>query len=397
MNPDRTVHMARWSEADGVLLLRSVATAMVRLSEAGDPGAASAVPYPEEAQRALNTTVLTCLLLKARPPESLPELVEWAACRPLDQWPVTLPPDVVPPEARLLYEATRQPTQLCYEWAVDAEDSAAQYSGQHHMSVVAQRCREEKYPEAYRAFRLLLVRRPVLTHRELATLPAAAGSDLGSLGDLLYDVYQPAPAGHLDRERRSYVSCAHCHGLLHPTTGGGLWCEQRRCREAGTVRRGREYRADENGGVQLLIRPLRQWVSAPGLMEKRLADQLAKVGAEVELWPGFGAYGMRVRFPDGTTLAVDCKDWTSPALLGRRAAPPPPDPPYDRCLWVIPAGRLRDHPGFREVFERYRPSASPELMTDRELLRTARRLVAAGRPYEDIDPAVPGEAPEGLF
>ncbi|MFE3117992.1 pPIWI_RE_Y domain-containing protein [Streptomyces niveus] len=82
MNPDRTVRTARWSEADGVLLLRSVATAMVRLGEAGDPGTASAVPYPEEAQRALNATVLTCLLLKARPPESLPELVEWGGPPP---------------------------------------------------------------------------------------------------------------------------------------------------------------------------------------------------------------------------------------------------------------------------------------------------------------------------
>ncbi|MFF5719874.1 hypothetical protein [Streptomyces buecherae] len=382
---------------DGVLLLRSVATAMVRLSEVGDPGTAT-LPYPDEAQRALNNTVLTCLLLKARPPESLPELVEWAAHRPVDRWPVRLPPDVVPPESLLLDEATRQPTQLCYEWAVDAEDSAARHSEQRYMAIASRRCREEDYPEAYRAFRLLLVRRPVLTHRELTTLPAAVDGDLGSLGDLLYDVYQPAPAGYLDWERRSYTSCARCHTLLHPMAGGALWCEQRRCRDLGTVRRGREYQADDDGGVQLLLRPLRQWVSAPGVLEMRLARQLTGIGADVELWPGFGAYGMRVRCPDGTTLAVDHKDWASPALLGRRAAPPPPDPPYDRCVWVMPAARLRDHPDFRATFERYRSSASPELMTDRELLRTARQLIGTVDPdHRYADTARDGEAMEGLF
>ncbi|WP_190120978.1 restriction endonuclease-related protein [Streptomyces inusitatus] len=388
-----------WSETDGVLLLRSVATAMVRLSEVGDPGAYT-LPYPDEAQRALNTTVLTCLLLKAKPPESLPELVEWAAKRPLDQWPGTLPPDVVPPESRFLDEATRQPTALCYEWAVDAEDSAARHSEQRYMAIASQRCWEENYPEAYRAFRLLLTRRPVLTHRELATLPAAADGELGPLGDLLYDVYRPAPSGHLDRERRSHISCARCHTLLHLTVGGDLWCERRRCRELGTARRGREYPVDDGGGAQLLIRPLRQWVSATGALEERLAQRLAAAGADVELWPGFGAYGIRVRFPGGTTLAVDHKDWESPALLGRRAVPPQPDPPYDRCVWVVPAARLRKNPDFRTTFEAYRPSASPELMTDRELLRTARRLIGTTAPgLRDTapDPGPDGEATEGLF
>jgi hypothetical protein len=109
---------------------------------------------------------------------------------------------------------------------------------------------------------------------------------------------------------------------------------------------------------------------------------------------------MRVLLPDTTTLAVDYKDWVSPALLGRRAAPPPPDPPYDRCVWVVPAARLRDHPDFRAIFDRYRSSTSPELMTDRELLRTARQLIGttdSGRRYTDTAPDQDGEEGEGLF
>ncbi|MEV0266939.1 hypothetical protein AB0I49_37150 [Streptomyces sp. NPDC050617] len=374
MSSERKFPPACWAEAEGILLLRSIATGMVRLSQVANTGATT-LPYPDEAQRALNSTILTCLLLKAEPPTSLLKLVEWAAHRPVDRWPAALPPDAVPPGSLLLDKATRQPTQLCYEWAVDAEDSASLYSEQRYMTIAAQRCQEEVHPEAYHAFRRLLVRRPVLTHRELTTLPAAGNGELEALGDLLRDIYQPTPASYLDQEQRTYTACARCHTLLHPTTEGGLWCERQRCRDMGTVRRGREYRADHGGGIHLLIRPLRQWVSEPGTWEIRMARRLTNNGADVELWPGFGNYGMRVRLPDGTALAVDCKDWASPALLGRQAKPPPPDPPYDRCTWVVPSARLRDRPGFRATFERYRSSSSPDLITDRELVGTVRQLV----------------------
>lgn len=385
---------------EGVLLLRSVATAIVRLSETAKPGE-DTLPYPEEAQRALNQTVLSCLLLKAEPPESLPHLIEWAARRPVDRWPISLPPDAACPDACLLDEQTRQPTELCYEWAVDGEDAAAEHSERRYMAIAAERCREEDYPEAYRAFRELLITRPVLTHRELVTLPAQPDGDLGPLNELLHEVYQPAPAGYLGPERKLYQACARCHTLLHPTAKGGLWCERPRCRDMESVRPGRTFRTDEGGGIQLLIRPLRQWVSAPGLLEMRLGRRLSRMGAHVEMWPGFGAYGMSVSLPNGATLAVEYKDWTNPALLGRRAFPPPPDPPYDRCVWVVPAARLREQPSFWATFERYRPAAGPlgarpELITDRELLRDARQLLGTAPPAPRTDDRE-NESMKGLF
>jgi hypothetical protein len=367
-----------WSGDPGVVLLRTVATALVHLGAIDSPGTFT-VPYPDVAQRALNSTVLSCLMRKARPPESLPQLVEWAATRPIDSWPVPVPPDAAPPDSFFLDATTRQPTHLCYEWAVDTEntrDAAARVSELHHLRLAAGICRDENAPESYRAFRELLVRHPVLTARELSTLPARANGDLALLTGLLRAIYPPAPISHLHPERRVYTSCARCRTLLHPTTKGGLSCEQRRCRELLTVRTGREFRYDEEGGVHLLIRPLRQWVTEPGLAGYRLAQRLTAAGAEVEPWPGYGAYGMRVRLRDGTVLAVDHKDWTSPALLGRRAVAPPQDPPYDGCVWVVGATRLRDQPGYLAAFEAHRPpspNAAPDLVTEKELIELARQ------------------------
>ncbi|WP_018547235.1 HU-CCDC81 and SPOR domain-containing protein [Streptomyces sp. LaPpAH-108] len=377
MDQNHANRATSWPDSEGIRLLRSVATAMVRLGEATGTQSLSR-PYPEEAQSALNRTVLACLLLQAEPPTSLPDLVAWAAQRPLDRWPLTVPADAIRPGALLLDEVTHQPTQLCYEWAVDAEESTA-LSEQPFMSSASTRCREEEYPEAYRAFRRLLIRHPVLTHRALVTLPAADDRDLGPVGELLHEIYQPAPAAFLDRRRRVYTACGRCHALLHPTTTDRLWCERRTCQNQDSVRPGREYRADEDGGIHLLIRPLRQWVSAPGILEERLARKLEKVGADVELWPDYGAYGMRVRMPGGRTLAVEHKDWTNPALLGRRAFPPLSGPPYDRCVWVVPAARLREQPTFRMTFERYRPTRMPELMSDKDLVESVRKAVGPNR------------------
>ncbi|MET8828472.1 Fis family transcriptional regulator [Streptomyces sp. NPDC004610] len=398
MQRDRATPAPAWSELEGIRLLRGVATALVRLGDSYGTESLSH-PYPTEAQQALDTTVLACLLLKADPPESLPDLIEWAADRPVEAWPFTLPADAIRFGSRLLDRDTRQPTQLCYEWAVDGERSAA-LSEQPFMTAAARRCREEDYPEAYQAFRRLLIRRPVLTDRDLVTLPGAPLGELEPLRDLLRDIYQPVPASYIHSGRGVCTACDRCGTLLHPTTEGGMWCERPICQKRDSVRAGREYRTDHDGGVHLLIRPLRQWVSAPGIQELQLARRMAKAGADVELWPDYGAYGMRVLLADGTAWAVEHKDWTTPALLGRRAAPPGSGPPHDRCVWVVPAARLSEQPNFRATFERYRQGASPLLMSDRELvlaIREASTSVPSGRRSDASGTRSPDDEPTGAL
>ena len=116
-----------------------------------------------------------------------------------------------------------------------------------------------------------------------------------------------------------YITCGRCLTLLTPLPDGGWWCERDRCRRRGVPPPGRELIEAEAGEVHHLARPLRQFVTGPGRAEIDLEARLRKLGLDVEMWPGFDAYDLRVTFPDGYTWAVDVKDWKHPGLLGRAA------------------------------------------------------------------------------
>ncbi|MEV1091610.1 hypothetical protein [Streptomyces microflavus] len=369
-------------------LLRAVATAVVHLSHVDNPGT-FALPYPDSAQSVLDSMVLTCLLLKAEPPRSVPQLVDWCTVRTVDNWVFPIPPGVAPPGSHLVDPTTRQPTQLCYEWA-DSDDTGLRRTGKENMDAVAMICREENCPDVYHAFRELLIKNPVLTRRELSTL-ASRGTGLELLQQQIQAVYLPAPAHHMNSRIGTFTACGRCRFLLHRTLEGALVCERDACRSRGPVRHGREYGAGDSGGVFLLIRPLRQWVASPGHAEMHLAKSLESAGATVQLWPSYGSYSLHIALPDGRSWAVEIKDWASGALLGRTAALPPQDPPYDRCVWAVPRGRVRAHHSYRDEFLRHSTGAArsgPDLVSSDDLLRAVRTIVAgAGAPF----------APEGLF
>ncbi|MER6173961.1 hypothetical protein [Streptosporangium sp. NPDC001681] len=361
--------LADWSTHSGVTLLHTIATAVVQLAEITDLEA-FALPYPAEAQRALDRTVLACLLKEARPPRSLPELLAWCRTRPIEDWPLDLPQDAFGPDDLLIDPDSAKPTQLCHEWWIRARDSAA---GQYDRTVIhtAMRlCRESEAPESYTAFRRLLVERPVLTGNDM--FEVATDLYLDPVRELVEQIYHRVPDSFCSDE--AYVTCARCLTLLVPLTDGGWWCERDRCRRQGQPPPGRTLRADEIGTLWQLSRPLRQFVTGPGRAEADLERELRALRLPVEMWPGFDAYDLRITFPDGWVWAVDVKDWAHPGLLGQAATEVRQQPPYDEACWVVPRYRVDARPDYLEVYARNRAHAAGGLP-----LLTDRRLVAAAR------------------
>ncbi|MEU3735362.1 hypothetical protein AB0E81_39235 [Streptomyces sp. NPDC033538] len=370
----------------GLTLLRTLATAVLDLDALSDLGTFT-LPYPPEAQRALDRTALACLLRGADPPLSVSDLLVWCRQRPVTEWPLDLPDGLAGPEDRLIDEDACVPTDLCYEWAVDRPDSATEQIDRALIGLAMDRCRLANAPTSYVAFRRLLVEHPVLTRDkagEIALEPAFAPLD-----GLLEQIYLPAPIGWARGGR--FTSCRRCRTLLAPMRDGGWWCENARCRHKGEALVGPAYDEAEGGGVLLLTRPLRLFVTAPGVAELRLERALSRLGLVPELWPNYDAYDLRITLPDGPVWAVDVKDWANPALLGRNAVPLPTHPPYDEAFLVIPDHRTALRHDYVAVVRRFLSTdvrRRTTVLSQRQFMARARAVLADAQqgPFSDDRP-----------
>ncbi|WP_075738450.1 restriction endonuclease-related protein [Streptomyces acidiscabies] len=359
---------ADWAAHDGIPLLRTLAGGLIAL-EAATGLDSFTLPYPPEAQRALDRVVLACLLNGEQPPAGLIDLVG-RCTQPLVTLPLGLPPDVVGPQDRLLDEESGRPTDLCHEWAWRTPDAAVEFRDRQVVRAALRLCREYGDEEAYTAFRGLLVHRPVLTQFEM----------LGLDGDMVFEpvrnlirqIYRPVPDSYL--QDGFYTCCDRCRTLLLPTRDGDWWCERDRCRQQGPAPAGLRIPRETSGEVCQLERPLRQFVTGPGRAEADLERDLTALGLDVRMWPGYDAYDLLVEFPDGHRWAIDVKDWAHPVLLGRSARPVPYDPPYDEAFWCVPVHRTRARHDYVAAFERARPTRAGHLplLTDHELVSRAR-------------------------
>ncbi len=327
-----TTIVAAPPQDDPLLVLHLIASGVVHLSEQAGEGKPLKLPYPATLQRGLDTLSVLCLRAGMAPPRSVPDLLAWCT-RPLDTWPVALDAEVVGAGDRLVDHST--PTRACEEWAMAGADVEAEVVERRLLLDVLSICRGADAQDAYVAFRRLLIDHPVLTALEVQVL--IGQRPLGLLADHVRRAYRPAPPEALIDG--GFVCCDGCGNLLIQNEHGRPTCAEERCRRADVHRPGRTL--NPRAGVLWLDRALRTFIAAPGRAELRLARRLQKRGLEVELWPSFDAYDLRVVFPEGRAWAVDVKDWANPFLLGRQVHPIPPTPAWDRAFFVFPQDRLR--------------------------------------------------------
>jgi len=141
-------------------------------------------------------------------------------------------------------------------------------------------------------------------------------------------------------------------------------------------------------GLLQVRRPLRVFVTSPGLAETNLDAALRAKRLVPEMWPQYDAYDLRVTFADGTAWAVDVKDWANPSLLGARTRAFDADPAYDKAFIVIPEYRFR----LREDYARaFRHALAPDLRSRITVCSDAEFVKRASRKARVIESAVRNE------
>jgi hypothetical protein len=327
------------------LTLHFIASGLTRLVQDLNEGKPYSLPYPFALQRGLDRLVVACLRQSKTPPQGIPDLIEW--CRsPLASWPLAMPDEAIGAKDSLLIGDF--PTSICDDWTYDKQDVEAELTQANIMRSALNACAEADSSDAYRAFRALLIRQPVLTAFELQQ--HLMRPELDILREHVKAAYAPAPlAAVVDGH---YHCCGTCHNLLLQTTSGQLECEDERCRSKPTAGRTIPYREE----VVWLRRGLRRFIAAPGRAELQLSEKLEELGLQVELWPGLDSYDLRVTFADAEVWAVDVKDWANPFLLGRKVEPLPKEPPWNRAFFVVPDERLQQRADYIRAFQNACPN-----------------------------------------
>ncbi len=328
------------------LTLHLIASGVTQLAQKVSNGVAPTLPYPIPLQKGLDRLLVACLRQQKTPPQGIPDLLAWCR-RPLVEWQLALPPDAISPEDRLL--DGQLPTSICEEWACTIPHVEDELTQSRLMQSVFEICRSAEAPDSYVAFRRLLISKPVLTAFEL--LQHCAEPQLERLTDPIRAAYEPAPDACAVEE--NFQCCPSCNNLMLCTVSGNLVCADECCRAAKPGGEGRKI--PKRQGVHWLKRGLRRFIAAPGRVELRLAKQLRDLELDVELWPAFDSYDLRLVFPDGETWAVDVKDWASPFHLARQVKPIPSYPPWQKAYFVFPDARRQQRSDYLRAFRNHCP------------------------------------------
>lgn len=361
---------------DDEVTLTLIAYGLVQLANGLEQGQPISTPYPDALQQALDRITASSWRRGVTPPHSVPELLQWCAERSLIDWPLRFPAGAVGEGEHLLTMGL--PSEICLEWAIGAGgDIEASLQEEQLMKQVLDLCRQKGRQDAYVAFRRLLITQPMLLAERFLTLRTT--EPLLVLIDVLQKAYADAPEICVHPKTRTLTTCGRCANLLLHTQGDSWTCLEESCRLAGPTIVGETLPPDSR--VFWITRGVRRFVAGPGRAEVRLADDLTKLGLNVELWPGFDAYDLRVVFPNsGQVWALDVKDWANPFSLGKKLRDDviPSTPAWDRAFYVIPEYRRTRRRDYRDALIaqwRRRDDGPVGICFTDELLRAAREAL----------------------
>jgi hypothetical protein len=353
------------------LTVHLIATGLIRLADDVQRGKPVMAPYPIPLQRGLDRLALACIRRSLPPPQGVPELLEWCA-HPIASWGLELAGDALGEHDSLLLDSA--PTSVCDSWARVESDIEAELTQSHIIFSVFRVCQQNNDQAGYVAFRRLLIEHPVLSALDLQLHCIAP--QLARLAEHIREAYEEAPASW--SQAGNFHTCVHCANLLQPLDNGSWLCENPRCSRR-RIEEGRTFAAAE--GVLWLKRGLRRFTAAPGLVELELANKLAALGLQVELWPKFDSYDLRVVFADRQAWAVDVKDWANPFLLARSLGGFREDPVWERAFYVFPDERRQERSDYGRAFNaNWRQQPQVQALFVRDFLKSVRQRLEGAKP-----------------
>ncbi len=202
--------------------------------------------------------------------------------------------------------------------------------------------------------RRLLVRHPLLTWNEYVRIktglfdfesdPLEQGErtyiDPEWIDELVSMAYEPVPAGSKE--------CPSC-GWTMTMRGVQPHCSSPECESK--VGAGFAKLDDVPHDAYRLTRGVVHYISSPGGLEVAIAEQVAKLNLEYEMWPLKDTCDVMVKLADGRRVAVDAKAYGRAERLAREIRDDMGIARLcaDEVVYVVPDHMAQDQPGYCEV------------------------------------------------
>lgn len=314
-----------------------------------------ALPYPPDAQLALDRIVLACLREgRDSPVVGVPHLMQLCAS-PFGKWPIEISQDCGGPDAVMVNPHTRQPSRTCVEWAVSGPHSG---SGKTTNSVLLRLAMDNH--SVWAAYRDFLIEHPVI---DLDTGPGfLTRPEMKQIWQQVQTLYV---------NLRPELRCPSC-GLFASKGGDGAgWCESESC-DAFPSEQGR---ADKD--VKALPREIRLSQVPAGRAELALRALLVPAGAEVRMVPEPFVHAV-VSLPSGVTWALVVRVDTQPVLLAEAVRSWGVLAGMDRMVVAVPEAVMRRRTDYTAIFDRHHTGNDWTLLSTSRLLADAKRTIREG-------------------
>ena len=357
-------------------MARLMALAVIKLRQALDAENWLKPPYPPEVQRFLDLCAARNVMEGGDAwPADVGALVKRAGQRlsawmqDTDAWDE----DGVFTEEPLL--DGEQPTPTCRELAGDIEgrspeDELVEARGFTDFRLACATHRDGV--ASYATWRRFVVERPVVTRfiDELVRSPALAS--VPDVQEAFGSFYEAVPAALAEKGR---VPTCRVSGTILRRDGRAFLTESHVPEAVRLARDGTCDFVTWTPSLRTLRRPFRTFWCLPGKAEVRLMDDLAAAGWVVQAWPDLDAVDVAATSPDGTRkVAIDVKDYASPALLAARFEGFKGYERTHECFLAVADARLAADRTYAATFANLRSSFGKKPVTLRSVSRLVREL-----------------------
>lgn len=210
----------------------------------------------------------------------------------------------------------RVPTPDCAEIANISgsfgEDNVIEHRLYSRLKEATERLGQRKQHHAYTALREIIVRRSLISEREL--LDYLVDQNLTSLQETVREFFDYVPEAWLIHGYA--LRCAHCGTLMRPHADRisypkGYYCPIRQCNSKYPPQIGERLNAKD--GRLLVAKPqiLAYW-TAPAIDELAIFDEAKTYGLDAQLYPKSDQCDISI---NDSTIGIDAKSYRSPVLL----------------------------------------------------------------------------------